>query len=188
MPSHFAFAFPSATVPWRHLLIGSLAAFCASTALAQGDSRAESRPESSPCLKLSSELNTLDVCPVLIPPIAQVQMDSPAAPAPAKNRKGEDCTTFQPSLAAIHRFWASAGQISGMDYMNALDVSSCDVGGTLTLQDGRKGRWSVNAARKGRLSIEGEPEEKTLYLFCPGCHFAPFWDWNTDKDFRPADR
>ena len=135
------------------------------------------------CQKLANEFYTVELCPAAIPPIAQVQVHPP--PPLQKRWPKEDCRTFRPDLPALHRFWAQAGQVSSQAYMNYLDWAACGVSGTLILQDGRKAEWHVSAARMGTLHIEGEPEEKALHLFCPGCNFSPFWDWNTDADFLP---
>ena len=135
------------------------------------------------CQKLANEFYTVELCPAAIPPIAQVRIE--ATTPRGKGRPGEDCTTFRPSVSALHRFWAQAGQLSSQDYMHALEQASCGAGGTMVLGDGRKATWNVSASRMGTLHIEGEPEEKALHLFCPDCNFAPFWDWNTDADFLP---
>lgn len=136
------------------------------------------------CQKLVSEFYAVELCPVLLPAIAAVEVT--AITPQDRGRPGEDCATFRPSLSVLHRFWAQAGQISSHDYMHSLDQASCGIGGTLTLRDGRKASWNVRASRMGTLRIEGEPEEKALHLFCPDCNFAPFWDWNTDEEFLPV--
>lgn len=166
----------------RGVFISGLWLACVSSVLAQSSGQHAALRSTPGCQLLANEFYTVELCPVVIPPMAQVQVDPP--PPLQKRWPSEDCRTFRPRLPQLYRFWAQAGQISGQAYMHYLDWAACGASGTVTLQDGRKADWHVSAARMGTLRIEGE--EKALYLFCPGCNFAPFWDWNTDAEFLPV--
>ncbi|HRM20514.1 MAG TPA: hypothetical protein PLT73_08845 [Trichococcus flocculiformis] len=111
------------------------------------------------------------ICELQLPLIAKIEVHP--KPKGFKQPSDEpDCRTFQPAGADILRFFAHAGSVNEQDWMHQLDLTRCHVSGAAYLIDGRKAKWTVYPSRMGRINIEGD---KSIFLYCPGCSFKPFW-------------
>lgn len=111
------------------------------------------------------------MCPAQLPRLLAVRVDPPAV-ATDHPQAEPDCATFRPRAEDVQGFLARAGVVSQHDWLHHLDWTACQASGTARLADGRDARWRLLPSRMGSIRIGDDP---TIYLYCPGCGFKPFW-------------
>ena len=117
---------------------------------------------------------TPPLCPTGLPAIRSVTIEQSGYAATPVREPGLDCATFRPSAAQIRAYLGKAKRVP--DYQSAdatIDMVPCKARGTVRFADGRRGRWEVEQARFGNITVAGRPK---MLLYTAARLGFPFFD------------
>lgn len=99
------------------------------------------------------------LCPTGLPAIRSVTVERLGYSAGKVRDPAFRCADFRPSATQIRRYLEKARRVP--DYQSAdatIDMVPCRARGTVRFADGRTGRWEVEQARFGNITVTGRPK------------------------------
>ncbi len=85
----------------------------------------------------------------------------------------ESCTDFILRRKDIREFFRDARQASDREYGHDLLMSRCSSRGTVAFQNGEKGTWKIDRARRGMLALS---DGRVFYFYCGRCRSKVFME------------
>lgn len=86
----------------------------------------------------------------------------------------QDCAAFKPRETDVREFFHRARRVSYATYLNELNASRCYATGEILLENGDRGTWSIDAFRRGVLTLS---DGRNIYFFCTKCRAKVFYEY-----------
>ncbi|WP_131819141.1 hypothetical protein [Sphingomonas jatrophae] len=100
-----------------------------------------------------------------------IQRNGARSAAVSGDESAAYCRRFRLTPAEVRGYFRDADPVDQQAYVHDLDMSRCHAAGTVRLADGRRGRWTIDLARRGMLTIAGRPAR---YFYCLSCRSPKF--------------
>lgn len=117
---------------------------------------------------------TPPLCPTGLPAIRSVAVVRSGYAVGPVTDPSLRCSTFRPTAAQVRAYLTRARRVPDFPSADAtIDMVPCRARGTVRFADGRRGRWEVEQARFGNITMAGRPK---MLLYTPARLGRPFLD------------
>ena len=119
-------------------------------------------------LSLASENSVYEVQPYKITPVKSVSNIKNAVWADniSSDETPESCANFVLTKNNVREFFRLARQASEREYGHDLSMSRCSSSGEVIFANGDKGKWKIDRARRGLLTLS---DGRAAYFYCAKC-------------------
>lgn len=115
--------------------------------------------------------------PFKVPKVKSVAIEKNGAWSDQYNASTEtarECVKFKLKKRDVHEFFKYARRVSYKEYWNDLNFSKCHATGRVLFENGDAGQWTIEAFRKGVLSLS---DGRNVYFYCTKCTGKAFYEY-----------
>lgn len=117
---------------------------------------------------------TPPLCPTGLPAIRSVTVERSGYAVTPVRDPAIRCSTFRPTAAQVRVWLTRAKRVPDFQSADAtIDMVPCRARGTVRFANGGRGRWEVEQARFGNVTVAGRPK---MLLYTPAPMGRPFLD------------
>ncbi len=99
------------------------------------------------------------LCPTGLPAIRSVTVERSGYAATPVRDPAIRCSMFRPTAAQIRAYLVTARRVPDFQSADAtIDMAPCRARGMVRFVNGKRGRWEVEQARFGNITVAGRPK------------------------------